>query len=94
MSRVAKTLAVESNSSGKKGIIAAPPAMPTTQHPLTFAIWRTTAPTAPAAAETTTVSLSLRPANIEQATSKLKLQAVDDAGMMSGEKCAESPQVP
>ena len=35
---------------------SAPPAMPTTRQPLILAIWPTTWPTAPAAAETTTVS--------------------------------------
>src|SRR6185312_3433485 len=39
-----------------------PPAMPMARHPLTFAIWPTALPTAPAAAETTTVSPALMPA--------------------------------
>ncbi len=45
---------------------SAPPAMPTARQPLILAIWPTTAPTAPAAAETTTVSPALGCADVEQ----------------------------
>ena len=41
--------------------------MPIARHPLIFAIWPTTAPTAPAAPDTTTVSPGLRLADVEQA---------------------------
>ena len=39
--------------------LLSPPAIPTTLQPLSFAIWPTTEPTAPEAAEITTVSPSL-----------------------------------
>ena len=41
------------------GTLSGPPAMPTTRQPFSFAIWPTTAPTAPLAAATTRVSPGL-----------------------------------